>query len=86
MLFSFYFGALNLSISLYLSIYLSIYLPAIYLPICLYEVICLSLLKAVLSVETVPFIKTVYREIQIQKKALYELGLCKYLLPSKVIE
>ena len=54
-------------------IYLSIYLPAIYLPICLYEVICPSFLKAVLSVETVPFIKTVYRGIQIHKKALYEL-------------
>ena len=54
-------------------IYLSIYLPAIYLPICLYEVICPSFLKAVLPVETVPFIKTVYREVQIQKKALYKL-------------
>ena len=44
----FCFAALNLSI----------YLPAIYLSICTYEVICLSFLKAVLSVETVPFIKT----------------------------
>ena len=54
------------------SIYLSIYLPAIYLPICLDEVICPSFLRAVLSAETVTFIKTVYREIQIQKNALYE--------------
>ena len=45
----------------------SIYLPAIYLPVCLYKVICPRFLKAVLSVETVPFIKTVYREIQIQR-------------------
>ena len=56
-----------------LSIYQSINLQAIYLPICLYEVICPSFLKAVLSAETVSFIKTVYREIQIQTKALYEL-------------
>ena len=55
------------------SIYVSINLPAIYLPFCLYEVICPSLLKAVLSAETVPFIKTVYPKIQIQTKALYEL-------------
>ena len=31
---------------------LSIHLPAIYLPICLYEVICPSFLKAVLSART----------------------------------
>ena len=31
-----------------------------------------TFLKAVLSTETVPFIKTVYCEIQIQTKALYE--------------
>ena len=55
-LFPFCFAALNPSI----------YLPAIYLPMSLYEVICPSFLKAVLSVETVPFIKTIYREIQIQ--------------------
>ena len=63
----FCFAALNLSINQ------SIYLPAIYLPICLYEVICSSFLKAVLSAETIPFIKTIYREIQIQTKALQEL-------------
>ena len=62
MLLPFCFAALNLSI------YLSIYLP-----ICLYEVICPSFLKAVLSAKTVPFIKTVCREIQTQTKALYEL-------------
>ena len=53
------------------SINQSIYLLAIYLPICLYEVICPSFLKAVLSAETVLFIKTVCREIQILTKALY---------------
>ena len=52
------FAALNLSI---------------YLPICLYKVICPSFLKAVLSAKTVPFIENVYHEIQIQKKALYKL-------------
>ena len=62
-LFPFCFATLNLSINL----------SAIYPPICLYEVICPSFLTAVLSAETVPFIKTVYREIQIQTKALYEL-------------
>ena len=74
MLLPFCFAALNLSIyqSINLSINLSIYLPAIYLPICLYEV-TLSFLKAVLSAETVPFIETVYREIQIQSEALREL-------------
>ena len=51
----------------------SIYLPTIYLTICLYEDICPSFLKAVLSTETVPFIKNIYREIQIQTKALHEL-------------
>ena len=74
MLLPFYFAALNLSIyqSINLSINLSIYLPGIYLPICLYEVTS-SFLKAVLSAETVPFIETVYREIQIQLEALCEL-------------
>ena len=38
-----------------------------------YKVICPSFLKAVLSEEAVPFIKTVYCEIQIQTKALYKL-------------
>ena len=51
----------------------SIFVPAIYLPICLYEVICPSFLKIVFSAEAVLFIKTVYREIHIQTKALYEL-------------
>ena len=60
MLLPFCFGALNLSI----------YLPAIYLQICVYEVIYSSFPEAVLSTETVPFIKTVY---QIQTKTLYEL-------------
>ena len=55
MLLRFCFAALNLSF----------YLPAIYLPIYLYEVICPSFLKAVLQAETVPFIKTSYREIWI---------------------
>ena len=64
--------ALKQSIYL-LSICLSIYLPAIYLPIWLYEVIRPSFLKAVLLAETVPFIKTIYREIQIQTKDLYKL-------------
>ena len=36
------------------------------------RVTCPTFLKAVLSAETVPFIKTVYCEIQIQTKALYE--------------
>ena len=60
MLLPFCFGALNLSV----------YLPAIYLQICVYEVIYSSFPEAVLSTETVPFIKTVY---QIQTKTLYEL-------------
>ena len=64
---------LSIYLSIFLSVYLSIYLPAIYLPIWLYEVICPSFLKAVLLAETVPFIKTIYREIQIQTKALYKL-------------
>ena len=38
------------------SICLSTYLPAIYLPICLYKVICPSFPIAVLSAEIVPFI------------------------------
>ena len=59
----FCFAALNLSN----------YLLAIFLLICLHEVICPSFLKAVSSAETVPFIKTIYREIHIQTKALYEL-------------
>ena len=60
------FESINLStyLSVYQSVNQSIY-KAIYLPICLYEVICPSLLKALLSAKTVPFIKTVYREIQI---------------------
>ena len=62
MLLPFYFAALNVSI----------YLPAIYLLICLYEAICPSLLKAVLLAKTVPLIKTIYCEIQIQTKVLYE--------------
>ena len=52
---------------------LSIYLSAIYPSICLYEVICPSFLKVVLSAKTEAFIKTVYHKIQIQTKALYEL-------------
>ena len=56
MILPFCFAALNLSI----------YLPVIYLLIWLYEVIRPNFLKAVLSAETVPFIKTVYHEIQIQ--------------------
>ena len=55
-------------------IYLSINLPTSNLPTNrLYEVICPSFLKAVLSAKTLPFIKTVCCEIQIQTKALYEL-------------
>ena len=71
--------------SINLFIFLSIYLPAIYLQICLYKVICPSFLKAVLSAETVPFIKTVYRQIQIQTKANF-IGLCRYVLSSKTVE
>ena len=56
MFLSFYFAAL----------YLSIYLPAIYLPIYLDKVICPGFLKAVLSAKTVPFIRALHREIQIQ--------------------
>ena len=68
-------------------IYLSTYLPAIYLSICLHEVICLSFLKAVWSVETVPFIKTVYCEILIQKRLYMNFtGLCIYVLSSKIVE
>ena len=44
-----------------------------YLPICLYDTICPVLLKAVLSAETVSFIKDFYRQIQIQTKDLYKL-------------
>ena len=62
MLLPFCFAALNLSI------YLSIYLP-----ICLYKVVCPSFLKVVLLAEAVPFIKTVCCEIQIQTKASYKL-------------
>ena len=54
MLLPFCFAALNLPI----------YIPAIYLLICLSEVICRSFLKAVLSTETVPFINrnsTIYQ-------------------------
>ena len=72
MLLPFCFAVLNLSS--YESINQSIYLPTvIYLPICLSEVNCPSFLKAVLSAETVLFIKILYRESQIQTKALYEL-------------
>ena len=49
------------------------YLPAIYQPICSYEVTCPSFLKRFLSAETVPFIKTGYHENQIQAKTLYEV-------------
>ena len=49
----FCFAALNLSI----------YVPAIYLPISLYEVICASFLKAVLTAEKVPFIKNFIRTL-----------------------
>ena len=63
------FESINLSI--YLSIYLSTYQESTYqLSIRSYGP---SFLKAVLSAETVSFIKTVYRETQIQSKALYEL-------------
>ena len=56
------------------SIYLSIYLPTNNLPTNLsIRSYGPSFLKAVLSAETVAFIKTVYREIQIQTKALYKL-------------
>ena len=73
----FCFAALNLLI----------YLPAIYLRICLYKIICPSFPKAVLSAKEVLVIKTVYCEIQIQKKALYELiGLRRYVLWSKIVE
>ena len=65
MILPFCFAALNLSTY-------SIYLPAIYLAICLYEVICPSFLKAALSVEAAPFIKTVYLEIQIHKKGFVQ--------------
>ena len=63
----------------------SIYLPAIYLPICLNEVICSSFLKAVLSAETVPFIKTFYCEIQVRNFTNF-IGLCRYVLSSKIVK
>ena len=77
MLLPFCFAALNLPI----------YIPAIYLLICLSEVICRSFLKAVLSTETVPFIKTVYCEIQIRTKTFREfIGFCRNVLSSKIVE
>ena len=62
----FCFAALNLLI----------YLPAIYLRICLYKIICPSFLKAVLSAKEVLLIKTVYSEIQIQKRLYTNLLGC----------
>ena len=62
------FESINLSINL--SIYQSIYLSTYWQ---LYEVICPTFLKAVLSAKTVPFIKIGYYEIQIQTKSLCEL-------------
>ena len=56
------------------SIYLSIYLPTSNLPTNLsIRSYGPSFPKAVLSAEKVSFIKTVYREIQIQTNSLYEL-------------
>ena len=52
---------------------LSIYLSAICLLIYLYKVLCASFPKAVLSAKKGPVIKTIYREIQIQIKALCKL-------------
>ena len=63
----------------------SIYLPAIYLPICVNEVICPSFLKAVLSAKTVPFAKTFYCEIQVRNFTNF-IGLCRYILSSKIVK
>ena len=65
MLLPFCFAALNQSINLFIC------LPTNNLPTNLFiRSYGPSFLKAVLSTETVSFIKTVYREIQIQTKAL----------------
>ena len=62
------------------SIYLSIYLPTNNLPTNLsIRSYGPSFLKAVLSAETLSFIKSVYRQIQIQTKALYELFWIVYI-------
>ena len=66
MLLPFSFVALNLSI--YQSLYLSTYQQSTYQFV--YKVICPSDLKAVLSTETVLFIKIGYHEIQIQTSLL----------------
>ena len=60
--------------SIYLSIYLSVYLSTSNLPVNLsIRSYGPSFPKAVLSAEKVSFIKTAYREIQIQTNSLYEL-------------
>ena len=80
MLLPFCFAALNLT--------LSIYLPTSNLPTNLAEWSCLSKFsESSFTAKTVPFVKTVYREIQF-KQRLYTnfLGLWRYVLSSKTVE
>ena len=81
MLLLFCFVALNQSI------YLSIYLPSIYLPICLYEVMAQLFEKEFYKPKQYHLSKPFIVKFRF-KQRLYTnfIGLCRYVLPSKIVE